>query len=92
MRHKTPRRNQTLAVKSGHRSSNTTECTMRKWPVTGRNLARFREYKCEQDCFLKNEASVCVSNFFVIEDSKFKLCFFVVKDEQVTEEADMLIC
>ena len=46
----------------------------------------------EQDCFLQNEARVCVSNAFVIEDSKFKWCFFVVvEDEQVTEEADMLM-
>ena len=34
---------------------------------------------------------MCVSNAFVIEDSKFKWCFFVVEDEQVTEEADMLM-
>ena len=35
---------------------------------------------------------VCVSNAFVIEDSKFKLWgFFVVENEQVTEEADMLM-
>ena len=34
---------------------------------------------------------MCVSNAFVIEDSKFKCFFFVVEDEQVTEEADMLM-
>ena len=28
-----------------------------------------------QDCFLQKEARVCVSNAFVIEDSKFKWCF-----------------
>ena len=32
---------------------------------------------------------MCVSNAFVIEDSKFKWCFSVVEDEQVTEEAGM---
>ena len=45
----------------------------------------------KQDCFLQKEARVCVSNAFVIEDSKFKWCFVVVEDEQVTEEADMLM-
>ena len=45
----------------------------------------------KQDCFLQKVARVCASNAFVIEDSKFKWCFFVVEDEQVTEEADMLI-
>ena len=45
----------------------------------------------KQDCFLQKEARVCVSTAFVIEESKFKLCFFVVEDEQVTEEADMLM-
>ena len=44
-----------------------------------------------QDCFLQKEAKLCVSNAFVIEDSKFKWCFFVVEHGQVTEEADMLI-
>ena len=45
-----------------------------------------------QDCFLQKEARVCVSNAFVLEDSMFKSCFFVVvEDEQVTEEADMLM-
>ena len=40
----------------------------------------------------KKEARVCVSNAFVIEDSKFKWWgFFAVEDEQVTEEADMLM-
>ena len=39
----------------------------------------------------KAEARVCVSNAFVTEDNTFKLCFFVVEDEQVTEEADMLM-
>ena len=34
---------------------------------------------------------MCVSNAFVLEDSMFKYCFFVVEDEQVTEEADMLM-
>ena len=29
----------------------------------------------QQDCFLQKEARVCVSNAFVIEDSKFKWCF-----------------
>ena len=43
-----------------------------------------------QDCFLQKEASVCVSNAFVIEDSNFKWCF-VVEDEQVAEEADVLM-
>ena len=47
--------------------------------------------KWEQDCFLQKEARVCVSNAFVIEDSKFKWCFFVVEAEQVAEEADMLM-
>ena len=48
----------------------------------------------QQDCFLQKEARVCVSNAFVIEDSKFKWCFVVVvvvEDKQVTEEADMLM-
>ena len=49
-----------------------------------------------QDCFLQKEARVCDSNAFVIEDSKFKWCFVVVvvvvvEDEQVTEEAYMLM-
>ena len=44
----------------------------------------------QQDCFPQNEARVCVSNAFVIEDSKFKWCF-VVEDEQVAEEADILM-
>ena len=43
-----------------------------------------------QDCFLQTEARVCVSNAFVIEDSNFKWCF-VARDEQVTEEADVLM-
>ena len=47
--------------------------------------------KYKQDCFLQKEARVCVSNAFVIEDSQFKWCFFVVEYEQVTEEADMLM-
>ena len=29
-----------------------------------------------QDCFLQKEARVCVNNAFVLEDSKFKWCFF----------------
>ena len=37
------------------------------------------------------EARVCISNAFVIEDSKFKLCVFVVEDEQVAEEANVLM-
>ena len=45
----------------------------------------------EQDRFLQKKARVCVSNAFVIADSKFKWCFFVVEDEQVAEEADVLI-
>ena len=45
----------------------------------------------EQDRFLQKEARVCVSNASVIEDSKFKWCFFVVEDEQVAEEADVLM-
>ena len=48
-------------------------------------------YIFKQDCFLQKEARVCVSNAFVIEDSKFKWCFFVVEAEQVAEEADMLM-
>ena len=32
-----------------------------------------------------------IMNAFVMEDSKFKWCFFVVEDEQVTEEADVLM-
>ena len=42
-----------------------------------------------QDCFLQNEAKVCVSKACVIEDSKFKLCLFVfvLEDEQMTKEA-----
>ena len=31
--------------------------------------------KWQQYCFLQKEARVCVSNTFVIEDSKFKWCF-----------------
>ena len=45
----------------------------------------------EQDCFIQKEARVCVSNGLVIEDTKFKWYFFVVEDEQVTEEADVLM-
>ena len=44
-----------------------------------------------QDCFLQKEARVCVSDAIVIEDGKFKWCFFVVEDEQVIEEADVLM-
>ena len=40
-----------------------------------------------QDCILQKEARVCIISAFVIEDSMFKSCFFVVQDEQVTEEA-----
>ena len=36
------------------------------------------------------EARVSVSDAFVIEDSKFKWCFFV-ENEQVTEEIDVLM-
>ena len=44
----------------------------------------------KQDCFLQKEARVC--NAFVTEDSQSKCCFFVVvEDEQITEEADMLM-
>ena len=50
-----------------------------------------RYVKYIQDCFLQKEARVCVSNAFVIEDNKFKWCFFVVEAEQVAEEADMLM-
>ena len=46
--------------------------------------------KTIQDCFLQKDARVCVSNAFVIENSKFKWCLFV-EDEQVTEEADVLM-
>ena len=45
----------------------------------------------KQDCFLQKEARVCVNNAFVIKDSKFKWCFFVVEDEQMAEEADVLM-
>ena len=49
----------------------------------------------KQDCFIQKEARVCISNAFVIEDSKFKLFVlfggFCVEDEQVTEEADVLM-
>ena len=45
----------------------------------------------KQDCFLQKEGRVCVSNDFVIGESKFKLCIFVVDDEQVTAEADGLM-
>ena len=45
----------------------------------------------KQDCFPQKEARVCVSNAVVVEDSKFKLCIFVVEDEQVTAEADALM-
>ena len=34
---------------------------------------------------------MCVSDAIVIEDSKFKWCFFVVEDEQGIEEADVLM-
>ena len=48
--------------------------------------------KLSQDCFLQKEARVCFSDAIVIEDSKFKLCFcFVVEDEKVIEEADVLM-
>ena len=33
----------------------------------------------KQDCFLQKEARVCVSNAFVIENSKFKWCFLLWK-------------
>ena len=33
----------------------------------------------QQDCFLQKEARVCVSNAFVIEDSKFKWFFLLWK-------------
>ena len=49
------------------------------------------QYIVKQDCFLQKEARVCVSDAIVVEDSKFKLCFFVVEDEQVIEEADVLM-
>ena len=32
-------------------------------------------YEIKQDCFFQKEARVCVSNAFVIEDSRFKWCF-----------------
>ena len=44
-----------------------------------------------QDCFLQKEARVCVSNAFVIENSQLNGGFFVAEDEQMTEEADMLM-
>ena len=31
-----------------------------------------------QDCFLQKEATVCLSDAIVIEDSKFKLCFLLL--------------
>ena len=34
---------------------------------------------------------VCVSDAIVIEDSKFKWCFFVVEDVQVIEDANVLM-
>ena len=44
-------------------------------------------------CVNCTESSICsvLSDAIVIEDSKFKLCFFVVEDEQVVEEADVLM-
>ena len=47
--------------------------------------------KLKQDCFLQNKARVCVSDAIVKEDNKFKWCFFVVEDERVIEEADVLM-
>ena len=49
------------------------------------------QYNLEQDCFLQKKARVCVSDAIVIEDSMFKWCFFVMEDEQVIEEADVLM-
>ena len=70
-------------------------CTMRRrrGKALGSLLASSlnRKSNCKQDCLLKQEARACVSNAFVIEDSTFKWCFSVVEDEQVTEEADMLM-
>ena len=63
------------------------EIGMRRYGVTRPPSLHMR-----QNCFLQKEARVCVSNAFVIEDSKFKLCFFfVVEDEQVREEADVIM-
>ena len=39
----------------------------------------FGQAQIKQDCFLQKEARVCVSNAFVIEDSKFKWCFLLWK-------------
>ena len=56
------------------------------------SMVRWFKDEIEQDCFLQKEARVCVSNAFVIEDSKLKWCFVVVVEgEQVTEEADVLM-
>ena len=45
-----------------------------------------------KDCFLQKEARVCVSDAIVLEDSKFKWCFFfVVEDEQVIDEVNVNI-
>ena len=41
--------------------------------------SRFWHSDWKQDCFLQKEARVCVSNAFVIEDSKFKWCFLLWK-------------
>ena len=58
---------------------------------TSLNMQRGGQLKKKQDCFLQKEARVCVSIAFVIEDSRFKWCFFVVEAEQVAEETDMLM-
>ena len=50
-----------------------------------------RHFNIKQDCFLQKEARVCVSDAIIIDDSKFKYFFFVVEDEQVKEEADVLM-
>ena len=54
---------------------------------TREQLLKIRE---QQDCIIQKEARVCVSNAFVIEDRTFNGVFFV-EDEQVTEEADVIM-
>ena len=50
----------------------------RETALLSKDVSHLLGANLEQDCFLQKEARVCVSNAFVMEDSKFKWCFILL--------------